>query len=207
MNTRQSLSQVSMRWCVLTALCISLMVVGCSSPPEEESAKKTTETEQQKAEKQQESEQQSQQQQQPQQQQQGQAGSAEGTNSPEQAGGSSSSDQKSGKIATNSGAPPGGGSSKKEEHAGFEKPGSASEAVAMAEAALSRSENSSDLGESYQQAARALQAAEAFSEDPACIRLADAALGRLQALEKKSISPEELKSKGNVSGKTIIIKP
>ncbi|MBA4182199.1 MAG: hypothetical protein C0506_16560, partial [Anaerolinea sp.] len=64
-----------------------------------------------------------------------------------------------------------------------------------------------DLASAVRHAARALQAAEAFPKDPKCVVLADAARGRLKALEGKGVSPGDLSRSGPLDTRRIIESP
>ncbi|QDU39208.1 hypothetical protein Mal4_35450 [Maioricimonas rarisocia] len=91
---------------------------------------------------------------------------------------------------------------------GVEEPVTAEEAARMARKALEQSEShDDDLALAYRQAALALQAAEAFPGNDECLALADAARGRLRALERQAVSPVELQQSGDAGEKPIIESP
>ncbi|MFG0336273.1 MAG: hypothetical protein ACF8TS_23185 [Maioricimonas sp. JB049] len=78
----------------------------------------------------------------------------------------------------------------------------------MARVALEQSEaHDGELSLAYRHAALALQAAEAFPGNDACLTLADAARGRLRTLERQAVSPVELEQSGDASGKPILESP
>ncbi len=83
-------------------------------------------------------------------------------------------------------------------------PKTAEEAAELAEQKLSLSEDSSELSDAYHHASIALHYARKFPEDSKCIGLADAALGRLRALEKRSDSTNGFKKSGKLTEKVII---
>ncbi|MCG6155882.1 hypothetical protein [Rubinisphaera margarita] len=74
----------------------------------------------------------------------------------------------------------------------------------MAEEHLSLSEGSSDLSAAYRNASFALHCARQFPGDTNCLRIADAALGRIQALEAQAAASVNVPPNGSLPEKTIV---
>ncbi len=83
-------------------------------------------------------------------------------------------------------------------------PATASEAARLAEEHLSLSEESSDLTVAYRNASIALHCARQFPGDAACLRLADAALARVRALESQAADTVPASRGGSLPEKTIV---
>jgi len=93
---------------------------------------------------------------------------------------------------------------------GTRKPVSAGDAQAIAARELERSKSAeaeNELAVALRHAARAVQAAEAFPDDPNCAALADSARGRIRVLEKRCISKEVLLRTGPLDRRVIIETP
>ncbi|HCS51624.1 hypothetical protein [Rubinisphaera sp.] len=101
----------------------------------------------------------------------------------------------------------GGTSGEKEQMEDVLSPKTAEDAAELAEQKLSLSEDSSDLSDAYHHASIALHYARKFPGDSKCIGLADAALGRLQTLEKRADTANGLKKSGKLTEKVIIEVP
>jgi len=83
-------------------------------------------------------------------------------------------------------------------------PATASEAARLAEEHLSLSEESSELSAAYRNASIALHCARQFPGDAACLQLADAALGRVRALESQAADAVPALKGGSLPEKTIV---
>lgn len=151
----------------------------------------------------------------------------EGTDKPGEAGGSPESGTGSpsrvggqGSSGGNDGAPstPGAGSGSGatggkavQNFDGTSLPSTAADAARTAEAELDASraaEQKGSLRSAYQRAARALQAAGTFPQDPTCAALADSARGRLKTLEGRlAAAAGNLSRGGSLRDKKLIETP